>query len=452
MNQNHQTKKQGINRRSFIKLGAAAGTAMTAASYARTIGANEKIRVGCIGIGNRGESLLKIIAKDCPDTQVVALCDVYKPYLENARQHAPNAQTYGDYRKLLENKDVDAVVIATPDHWHALNFIHAVEAGKDVYVEKPLSLTVREGRAMVKAAQTANAVTQMGAQRHSSPYVVEACKLMREGAIGKITLARCFHTTNEFPNGIGKRVVTAPPADLDWDMWLGPAPKAEFEEVVWNYKFRWFWNYSGGQMTNFGTHYVDVIQMALGQDAPQSVTALGGKFAVDDDREIPDTMEAVWQYKDCLVTFTQSNSNAAEGVGKDVEIEFRGTNGTLYLYGNRYEIIPEKVQDGPYPARGPLTRNAEPPRKSLGEAKTVKGGIDQTGHLRDFFSCVKSRAKCACDVETGHRSTSSTLIANVAYRTGALLHWDREGERFTNSHPANELLSYKYREPWKFPE
>jgi predicted dehydrogenase len=448
----HDPADKGLpTRRDFLTTGAAVGAAasLPAASYARILGANERVLTGFIGVGNRGESLLKMVAKDCPEAQVTALCDVYEPYLYHARKHvAADAKLHSDHRKLLEDADLDAVVIATPDHWHAIQFIDACRAGKDVYVEKPLSLTVEEGRRMVDVARQTGRVAQMGAQRHSSPYIVEACRLMREGGIGKITHARCFHITNESPAGIGRRNPGAPPPGLDWDRWLGPAPFVPFDELIWNYKFRWFWPYSGGQMTNFGTHYIDVIQMAIGEDAPESVAALGGNFAVDDDRDIPDTMEALWRYKNCLVSFLQTNANAAPGSQAGVEMEFRGSEATLYITGREYRIVPESVQDGPYPSRGPLLRNAEPPRKTMVEAKTVRGGIDHAGHLRDFFASVRSRSKCSCDVETGHLSTTATLIANIAYRTRATLRWDREAERFTNHEPANRLLAHAYREPW----
>lgn len=442
-------------RREFLKSGAATGVAASvlglssAASYAQIVGANERIGTGFIGVGNRGESLLKSVLASSPGAKAVAVADVYQPYLENARALiGANAAGYSDYRKLLENKDVEAVVIATPDHWHALQFIDASDAGKDVYVEKPLSLVVSEGRAMVRAAEKNRIVSQMGAQRHSSAYIVEACKLMREGIIGKITHVRCFHLANESPMGIGKKLVAPVPEGLDWDMWLGPAPKIEFQEVVWNYKFRWFWDYSGGQMTNFGTHWIDVIQMAIGEDAPVSVSALGGKFAVEDDRDIPDTMEAIWQYKNCLVTFSQVNANRAPGGKDNAEMIFRGTHGTLYIYNNRYVIETEEMQDGPYPARGPLNRNAEPPTKKGTEPKSVSGKVDHDGHLNNFFDCVKSRAKCACDVETGHHSSTTTLIANIALRTESVLKWDRESEKFINNDAANRLLAYQYRSPW----
>jgi predicted dehydrogenase len=288
----------------------------------------------------------------------------------------------------------------------------------------------------------------MGAQRHSAPYIIEACKRMRDGVIGKITYVRCYHLANEYPNGIGKNKIGDPPGGLDWDMWLGPAPKIPFNELVWNYKFRWFWDYSGGQMTNFGTHWIDVIHMALGRDEPARVTALGGKFAVEDDREIPDTMEAIWDYGDALVTFTQINANNAEGNRGNADIEFRGTLGTLYIYGNRYEIIPQEIQASEYPARGPLNRSERITYTKMIEPETVKGTLDHADHLNNFFECVKTREKCNCDVETGHKSTASTLIANVAYRTGAVLEWDAMKEKFENNRRADKYLEYSYRKPW----
>lgn len=448
----NQSQSNGLKRREFVKGAAAAGASLavaSAASHTRAAGANERVGIGVIGVGNRGDQLMNVMA-NCPAAQVTAVCDVYQPYLDRAKERVgASAKGYIDYRKMLEDPAVEAVVIATPDHWHAKQMIDACRAGKDVYVEKPLSLTVSEGRRMVEVANETGRIVQMGAQRHSAPYIREACQAIREGAIGKVTYVRCFHLVNEYPNGIGKRAVSDPPADLDWDLWLGPAPKVPFEELVWNYKFRWFWAYSGGQMTNFGTHWIDVIQMAIPDDAPKSIVALGGKYAVDDDREIPDTMDTIWEYPSgCLVTFSQINANNAPGSLPGVEIEFRGTEGTLYLYGNRYEIVPQEIQAGDYPARGPLDRSPGPPRKKTIKAKTVKGSLRVEDHMNNFLECVKSRKACNLDCETGHRSTTTTLIANIAYRVGAKLDWNREKERFTNNRAANDYLSYKHRKPW----
>jgi predicted dehydrogenase len=206
-------------------------------------------------------------------------------------------------------KDVDGVIIATPDHWHALQTIHACEAGKDVYVEKPICLRVAEGRAMVEAVKRHKRVCQAGLQRRSSAMCREVAEFVRGGGLGKVTGVRCFHIQNEWPKGIGNPPDSEPPADLDWEAWLGPAPKVPYNRNRAFYQFRWFFDYSGGQMTNMGIHYLDQIHWALGQNAPLAVTAMGGKFAVEDNRDIPDTMEALWYYPgNTMVTYTQFNA------------------------------------------------------------------------------------------------------------------------------------------------
>ena len=202
----------------------------------------------------------------------------YQPYLPFAARKAGGSPALvKDYRKILEQKDVDAVVVATPDHWHALQMIHSCEAGKDVYVEKPLSLTIGEGRKMVDAARRTQRVVQVGIQRRSSKFVKEAADFIRSGGIGHVTVAKCYHILNETPLGIGNPPDSAPPEGLDWDLWLGPAPKVPYNENRCLYKFRWFYDYSGGQLTNFGTHYLDNIQWALGETAPDLRHGSGGQ-------------------------------------------------------------------------------------------------------------------------------------------------------------------------------
>ena len=284
-----------FTRRQFGRAAAAAWIG-TAVGARRVLGANDRIRVGFVGLGNRGDQVLDAFLKH-PDAEVVALCDLYQPYLDFAAQKVGGQpRQFKDYRKLLELKDLDAVAINTPDHWHALQMTHACEAGKDVYVEKPLSLVVSEGRAMVGAARRFDRVVQVGLQRRSSAFVREAVELVRGGAIGKVTVVRSFHIQNEWPKGIDAPPDEAPPADFDWETWLGPAPKRPYNKNRAFYRFRWFYDYSGGQLTNFGVHYMDVVHRALGHDAPLGVTAMGGKFAVEDNREIPDTLEVLWLY------------------------------------------------------------------------------------------------------------------------------------------------------------
>jgi predicted dehydrogenase len=446
-----------LTRREFTKTLAAAGATAALTSF-RTVGANDRIRLGFIGLGNRGDQVLDAFLKH-RDADVVALCDLYQPYVDfAAKKVGGSPKQFKDYRKLLDLKDVDAVVINTPDHWHALQTIHACQAGKDVYVEKPLSLRLSEGRRMVEAVQKYERVCQVGIHRRSMPFCRELATFIREGGIGKVTVARAFHTQNEWPKGIGRPADEAPPAELDWEAWLGPAPKIAYNKNRSFYRFRWFYDYSGGQVTNFGVHYLDMIHSALGQNAPSAVAAMGGKFVIEDNREIPDTLEAMWQYPGgTLVTFSQFNANAAPGSGRPAEIEFRGTKGTLYMYGNGFEVVPEVITEKEFPARSPLSRTADAEyragAKPLIEGKKVAGSAvgDTAPHARNFLDCIKSRQKCHCDIETGHRSTSATLLANVAHQLKAYLEWDANTERFTNNEQANQYLQHAYRAPYTLP-
>src|ERR1051326_5494451 len=446
-------------RRDFTKTIVLAG-ATTPLGAARVSGANERVRLGLIGIGNRGDQVLDAFLKH-PDAEVVAVSDLSQAYMDFAAKKAGTTpKQFKDYRRLLELKDVDAVVIATPDHWHALQTIHACQAGKDVYVEKPLSLCVAEGRRMVQAVQKHNRVCQVGIHRRSVALCREAASLVGQGGLGKVTAARAFHIQNEWPNGIGNPPDEDPPASFDWEAWLGPAPHKHYNKNRTFYRFRWFYDYSGGQVTNFGVHYIDFIQWALGAEAPLSVTALGGKAAaMHDNREIPDTLEAVWQYPaGTLVTFSQFNANAGQWSLPGCELELRGTLGTLYLFGDGYEVIPDAISEDEFPARSPLTRERDARYRRNGQPKIEArknrrtSTADTAPHARNFLDCVKSRGKCNCDIETGHRSTTATLLANIAYKTRSVLDWDAQTERFVRHPEANKLLSYSYRPPYKLPD
>lgn len=442
-------------RRQFAKFGAA-GLA-TALSAGRVLGANERVRLGFIGVGNRGDQVLDAFLTH-KDAEIVALSDLWQPYLDFASNKiGTRLETHKDYRKLLERRDLDAVVICTPDHWHALQMIHACEAGKDVYVEKPLSLCVAEGRRMVEAARKNKRVVQVGIHRRSSVLCREACELVRKGAIGKVTVARAFHILNETPKGIGNPPNEDPPEGFDWDAWLGPAPKVPYNRNRTFYRFRWFYDYSGGQLTNFGVHYLDLIHWGLGQEAPLAVTAMGGKYAAYDNREVPDTLEVLWQYPgNTLATFSQYNANAAPA-GLTNEVEFRGTKGTLYIRsnGSSYEIVPEVLSPNEVTARRPndraQERNYRKGAKAVIAPKKGKGDADTTHHARNFLDCIRSRNLCNCDVEIGHRETTAALIGNIALKTKSYLEWDGKNERFTNNDSANKLLSYTYRSPYRLP-
>ena len=447
---------RSMSRRDFSKRLAAVGAVAVAGRSATGAGSpNEAIRLGFIGLGNRGDQLIDAF-KVHPDARFAALCDVYQPYLDFAKNKVGGSPfCTNDYRRLLNRKDIDAIVIATPDHWHALQCIDACKAGKDVYVEKPMSLMVSEGRRMVEVAKQEKRVVQVGIHRRSVPLCAKAAELVRGGAIGKVHMCRTFHLTNEWPYGIGNPADSDPPPGLDWDMWLGPAKKVPYNKNRCFYRFRWFRDYSGGQLTNFGTHFLDLIQWAIGQDVPKRVLAIGTKGTIQDNRDIPDTMEVTWEYPDGkLASFSQFNANSAACNPKGAFVEFRGTEGTLYLSYSKIEIVPEAVRLEEIPALDPTnrkdnTRQSRATTQPESKAFTMTGATETTSHARNFLDCIKSRKDCNCSPEIGHRSTTTTLLANVAYDRGHELIWDGQAERFTNDEEANKLLSYEYRAPWK---
>jgi len=438
-----------ITRRDFAR----AASAVTALSYSRIQGANNRLQLGYIGVGNRGTQVHEGFLEH-GDQVTVALCDLREEYMDhNAKISRATPKRYKDYKKLIEDKDVEAVVIATPDHWHALMFVDACHAGKDVYVEKPLSLTVAEGRRMVDVAAQTKRVTQVGIHRRSGKFLKEAVDFVQSGALGPISVVKGWHLQNEWPNGIGNIPDGKPMNEAEWDQWLGPAPKVPYNPNRTYYRFRWFYNYSGGQVTNFGVHYMDMLRWAIGKDAPKAVTVMGGKYAVKDNREIPDTLEALWDFDGTMMVFSQYNINSAPGNMQNADMEIRGTKGTMYIHGNRWEVVPEKNTDVLVPARTPVDRNTEkgygPSKKVAMEPKAAKGSADTAFHARNFIDCVKSRAKCNCDILDGHRSTAATLIANIALKTKSYLEWDPKTEKFTNNPAANKMLSYQYRAPFK---
>jgi predicted dehydrogenase len=446
-----------ISRRAFSRTAVTASTAAaTAVSLASggALGANDQVRLGFIGVGNRGCQLLQGFLAQ-PDAKVVALCDIYEPYLHGAidrldprfaglGKRIPQMPAVdravarlGDFRAMLDRKDIDAVVIATPDHWHAIQMIAACKAGKDVYVEKPLSMTVVEGRAMVDAARKYDRIVQVGTHRRSSRMFAQLAEVIRSGSIGKVTVARAAFCSNMSPGGIGHASESEPPAGLDWDMWLGPRPKRPFQATIMPYKFRW-WQLYSSQMANWGVHYFDAIRWLTGELAPASVSAHGGRYAVDDDRTIPDTTEAIFEHASRMLTvFSIHEANGQPVLARGAELELQGTLGTVYARTDRYEIVPERGGAFQDPA----------PRRKAEIVKSSDGDLDQQA-ARDFIDSVKSRKRPLADVEEGHRSTTFAHLGNIALATRKRLEWDADAERFSNCDEANGLLHYEYRRPW----
>ncbi len=428
-----------LSRRAFAKSAAGATAALTALQATRVLGANERIRLGFLGVGNRGMQLLDAFLQH-NDAEVAAVCDVFRPYLERAKQRVgEQVASYVDFRKVIERKDIDAVVISTPDHWHAIQTIDACNAGKDVYVEKPLSITIREGRAMVEAARRNRRVVQVGTHRRSSALYGQLAELIGAGKIGKVTVSRAYRLSNMAPTGIGKQQPKDPPPELDWDLWLGPRPERPYQDNIAPYKFRW-WDLYSSQMANWGVHYLDAIRWLTGELAPASICAMGGRFCVDDDRTIPDTMEAVFEFASGrLAIFGQYEANG-NPVLIQGELELRGTLGTAYISPRSFKIVPE---------RGGQFQDPKPRMEPI-ESTVGKGENDLTVlHARNFLDCVRSRQTPKADVEEGHRSTTMSLLANISLAVRARIEWDPKTETIISPKEANQLLHYEYRKPWK---
>jgi predicted dehydrogenase len=437
-----------VTRRDFIKRaaqGTAAGLAFSAARPA--VAASDRVRVGVIGPGHQGRNDMKSFLRQ-PDVEIGVVCDVYEPNLRRAVDAAGGqAQTCKDFRQVLDRKDIDAVLVGAPDHWHALATVEACKAGKDVYVEKPLSHNVYEGQVMVEAARKYNRVVQLGTQQRSGIHFQKATELVQNGLLGKISFVRTWNYGNTYPSGIGHPADSEPPAELDWDSWLGPAPKVPFNVNRWVgmnpdawSTFRYFWDYAGGMMTDWGVHLIDIVQWAMQVKGPRVITCVGGKFFDQDNSQTPDTLQVSYQYENpsFLLVYEHRWNNANSMYGKGYGIEFHGTDGTLFLDRGGFELYPE-------------TRRLED--KPVGLAPTMKmTSINDSGndHARNFIDCVKSRERPICDVEIGHRSTSACLLGNVAYRSQQRLVWDVENQRLISGGPsAEQYLSRQYREPWK---
>lgn len=430
----------GQSRRSFLKQTTAASLGAAAVLAAPTaLGANDRIRVGVIGTANRGGQLITpTLGFD--DIDIVALCDVDSRHLARWEDKvSAEVAMVKDFRRVLERDDIDAVLIATPDHWHAYQTIEACKAGKDVYVEKPCSYTIAEGRKMVEAARKYKRVVQVGLQRRSSTNFAELRERIQAGEFGQMSIARAYRITNMAPAGIGKAPDSEPPSELDWDMWLGPRAFRPFRETIAPYKFRWWREYSS-QLGNWGVHYFDLIRWLLNEDAPASVSSHGGRFVVDDDRTIPDTLETTFEFASGkLLLFGQYEASSAPMI-TNAEFEMRGTIGCVYGGGNGYRVTPET---------GGQFQSPEPRMEPV-ESKSSQGNATLTeSHLRNFYDCIRSRETPKCDIEEGHKSAVFAHLGNIALDYRSRVEWDAAAERVLSPTPANETLQYAYRAPWK---
>jgi predicted dehydrogenase len=437
--------------------------ALTAASYSRLRGANDRIQVGFVGYGLIGAQHVHDF-REQPDADLVALSDCYQPRLEQGvAACGPGCKGYADFRALLDNKDIQAVVVSTPDHWHALITMMACAAGKDVYVEKPLTLFVREGRWMVDVAGHHNRVVQTGTQQRSGLHYAKARQLMQDGAIGQITSAEIAYHRNIMP-GYGDPPDGAAPAGFNYDMWLGPAPKRPFNPKRGIYHFRWFWDYSGGQMTNLGAHDIDIVHWVTGVKGPTAVTSSGGRFVLKppaDNGETPDTQDALFEYPGFITNV--SLREVSQGRPTPYDLEFFGTKGSLAITRSGYEITCDPKRDPSqtiptfqgHPTGGPRggaeRREAQPKPTEFwcSPSKEPGSSAEQfTRHVRNFLECIKTREKTVSDVEYSHQVATACHLANISLRLGRKIRWNPETEEIADDREASAMLERPYREPW----
>ena len=431
-------KKRQITRRDFFRktgrTAAGAGAAIAlptiitsgALGNAHAAPANDRILIGAIGCGGRGNGNLGNFLRH-RDTKVIAVCDVDSRHSGRTRErvekvNAEKCAEYTDFRKLLENKDIDAVLISTPDHWHALPTILACDAGKDVYCEKPLTLFIAEGQAMVKAARKGRRVVQTGSQQRSSREFRHACELVRNGYLGKIKEVRVGIA------GVNYKDPDNPdqpkPSELDYEMWLGPAPFRPYNPKHVHYYFRFFWDFSGGQMTNWGAHHLDIAQWGLGMDnsGPVEITGVG-KYDEKKRYEVP---------KWCEIHYTYANGiKMVCGQGEKMGTTFIGEKGTIYVNRGKLESTPEDIVK-----------------------QTIKDSDEKlyysTNHYGNWIECVKERRMPICDVAIGHRSATVCHLGNIAVRSGKKVLWDPEKEEMKDPSMA-EWVKKDYRDPWELP-
>jgi predicted dehydrogenase len=432
--------KNAIPRRDVL---AAAATAYTTSLFTGNIkGANDRIAVGFIGLGAMGSGNLGYAMK-VPEVQPATLCDVYQPHLERAQDAARKGgytpKAVHDFREVLADKSLDAVCISTPDHWHAYMTVEACKAGKDVYVEKPASVYIEEGQKMVQAARKYNRIVQAGTMQRSGGYFQKAAELVRNGAAGEVTFCHTFQSGSTKREGYGNPPDSEPPADLDWNMWLGPAPKVAFNANRWGVKaatfptFRYFWDYAGGAMTDWGVHLIDPLHQCFNEVMPTAIVALGGKFYVQDNVETPDTMHATFYYPKFLATYESRTCNPLPLFGRDQNAgtTIHGTEATIFVSRSGCWLIPNgKNQTGESWEKNPDMAQMNVP------------------HWKNWVECIRTRQKPTSEIETCVRSSAVCQLANLAMRHKTRLDWD-EAKWTVAQDSVRPFLKARYRSPWK---
>lgn len=432
-------------RRVFIK-----NTAITTAALGMVpalsgalagCGPSDRINVGLIGCNGMGFADLNTFL-DHAEVECMALCDIDESVLnrraadvEKKKGKKP-ANLYKDWRKLIDNKDINVVIVGTPDHWHCLQMIAACEAGKDVYCEKPIGRTIEECNLMVSAAKRYKRVVQVGQWQRSDPHWQDAVNFIRSGKLGKIRLVRVFSYQGWCPS-IPVLADEPVPAGVDYNMWLGPATNRPFNRNRFHFTFRWFWDYAGGLMTDWGVHLLDYALYGMDVTTPKSIMAMGGKYGYPDDAcETPDSLQTIYEFDGFNVIWDHAIGINDGAYGRNHGLGFVGENGTLVIDRDGWEVIPEDVN-------GKIRMEAVPLAKGTGK------GLNN--HVTNFLECIDSRnPNTNASIEIGAHIAKFSALGNIAYRTGKKLVWD--GNKFVNDSDANNFLIPNYREPWKLPK
>jgi predicted dehydrogenase len=420
------------SRRAFLKQSAL--TALAAGAATRTLRAAdspaEAVAVGVIGVNGRGSALAESFAT-IGGARVAYVCDVDSRAAQRVAsavggKQAKAPQAVADMRRIFDDKSIDAVVVATPDHWHGPATILACAAGKHVYVEKPACHNPREGELMVEAARKHNRVVQLGSQRRSMPGIIEAVARVHAGEIGRVLFSRGWYNADRKPIGHGKPA--AVPEWLDYALWQGPAPERPYQDNLVHYNWHWFWHWGTGELGNNGIHALDVCRWGLKVDYPTRVTAGGGKYFFDDDQETPDTHVVTWDFGDKAITWEGRNWHRHGFEGSMFGIGFYGDKGSLVTDGRDYKI---------YDPAGKLLETND------------KGFTGHDPHLNNFLACIRTGDRPAADIEDGHKSTLLCLLGNIAYRTGHTLNCDPASGHIQNDPAAEALWTREYRAGWE---
>ncbi|MDB5021526.1 MAG: dehydrogenase [Pedobacter sp.] len=423
-----------------------AGIGTSAKSYRNIMGSNERVNMAVIGVNSRGNSMSGTIAR-LKNAQIVTVCDVDKRAIPKAMQTiAKGGQTAvpkseADLRRVLEDKSVDAIYTATPDHWHAPLTIMACQAGKHVYVEKPLSHNPREGEMAVAAARKYNRVVQMGAQRRSAPILTKGIQLLHEGIIGRVYMAKTWYTNTRKETFLKPGAV---PDWLDYDLWQGPAPRAEYKDGLIHYNWHWFWNYGTGEALNNGTHEVDVARWGLGVDFPIRVSSIGGRYQFQDDWQTPDTQLVTIEYPGRVSLLWENRScNGRKVEGQERGIIFYGEKGSLDTGEDAYKIYDldgKLLQDVKSEANGEALAGRNTASPSL--------GMDSL-HMADFLDAIKNNRRPNCDVELGYKSVMAMQLGNISWRVGRDLKLDPKNGHIIGDKEAEKLWGRSYEKGWE---